>query len=200
MDRREALKRVSVLFGGALYAPAVAGILSGCRTGGSAGYTPRTLAPGQHELVAQIAERIIPETDTPGARTAGVQDFIDLLLTEWAPDDDRARFLKGLTELDAESRTKYGAAFTGATADQQVAMLTRLDTEAQAAIEAGASTAITYEYGWSDDLPFFGLMKQLTLLGYYTSEIGATQELQWLAIPVYFDGCAPLADVGRAWA
>ncbi len=199
MDRREALKRAGVLFGGVLYAPAVTGILSGCRTGGPA-YTPRTLTPEQDDLVAHIAEMIIPETDTPGAKAARVNEFIDLILTEWAPDDDRSRFLAGLADLDARSREAYGTPFMASTADQQQEFLTRLDAEAFAAIENGVDTGITYENGWSDDLPFFGLMKQLTILGYYTSEIGATQELQWLAIPGYFDGCAPIEDVGRAWA
>ena len=189
MERREAIKRVGLLFGGVLYAPAVTGLLSGCRTGGDGAYSPRTLTPAQDELVAQLTELIIPETDTPGARAAGVHEFIDLMLTDWMPDDDRAAFLAGLDDVEARSRAAHNAAFLDAPADGQVALLTTLEDEALAAAPAPGAPP-----------PFFAMLKQLTLLGYYTSEIGATQELQWIAAPGRYDGCAPLEEVGRAWA
>ena len=187
MDRREALKRVALLLGGAISAPVMSGVLSGCRPGPEP-FVPQTLTLDQNELVAHLAEMIIPTTDTPGARAARVHEFIDLMLTDWFPEDERAHYLSGLATVDQRSQADYGTPFLQATEAQQVALLTKMEDEALSPSEN------------ADGPPFFMMMKQLTLVGYYTSEIGATQELQWLAAPGRYDGCVPLSEVGRAWA
>src|SRR5437660_1798199 len=92
----------------------------------------QVLDPHQSETVATMAELIIPATDTPGARAAQVDRFIDLLLAEWATDDDRAQFLKGLADVDARARTAFGGDFLSATDAQRGTILTQLDAEAQA--------------------------------------------------------------------
>jgi len=132
------------------------------------GYAFRVLDPHQAETVEMIAELIIPETETPGARAARLPEFIDLLLAEWAPDDERKQFLDGLAD--------------GASEAQRVAILTALDAEAQEARQAKA-----------DGKPhFFDHMKFVTVYGYCTSEAGATAELHYEAIPGAFDPCAPM--------
>ena len=142
----------------------------------------RVLDAHQAETVEMIAELIIPETDTPGARAARLPEFIDLLLAEWAPDDDRKLFLDGLTDVDARARAVSAADFLGASEVQRLAILTALDAEAQ---EARKSKA--------DGKPhFFDHMKFVTVYGYCTSEAGATAELHYEAIPGAFDPCAPL--------
>ena len=168
IDRREALRRAALLLGGALSAPAIAGVLAGCqaRAAREGEWTPRVLTPEQAELVAAIAEHIIPETDTPGARAVGVHRFIDAMLAESFSADERRRFLGGLRDVRAPVRR---------------AQLEELD---RAAVPGS----------------FFHTMKDLTLLGYYTSEIGATRELRHEPVPGRFDGCVPLADIGRTWA
>lgn len=192
MDRREALKRVAFLLGGTLSAPAISGVLSGCRVSSDGEtWTPQTLTAQQNDLVATIAEHIIPETDTPGARAARVHEFIDRMLTEWYPAEDRERFLAGLAEVDERSQQMNGGALLESSAEEQVAVLSALDEE-----------AFADEAGSSGEQPFFRTMKELTLLGYYTSEVGATEELQWLAVPGRYEGCIPLeeAGTGRTWA
>src|SRR5881628_3220928 len=84
IDRREALRRAALALGGVLSAPLVAGVLAGCeaRRAPAAAWRPRTLTPDQTELVATIAEHILPETDTPGARAVGVHRFTDAMLAE----------------------------------------------------------------------------------------------------------------------
>src|SRR6266704_1728016 len=84
IDRREALRRAALVLGGVLSAPMVAGVLAGCeaRRAPAAAWRPRALTPDQTELVATIAEHILPETDTPGARAVGVHRFIDAMLAE----------------------------------------------------------------------------------------------------------------------
>src|SRR6185503_4455529 len=93
MDRREALQRVALLLGGVLSAPTVAGVLSGEMRAWAATpeaqWRPRTLTAAQNELVATLAEHIIPATDTPGARAAGVHRFVDALLTDHYPVAER---------------------------------------------------------------------------------------------------------------
>jgi gluconate 2-dehydrogenase gamma chain len=173
IDRREALRRAALLLGGVLSAPLAAGVLAGCEARGvpDGTWRPRALTPDQAELVATIAEQILPETDTPGARAVGVHRFIDALLAESYSAEQRERFVAALADL--------GRAFRTSRPDQQRALLERLDRDAA---------------------PFFRTLKELTLVGYYTSEVGATRELHHVPVPGRYDGCVPLAQVGRTWA
>ena len=185
IDRREALRRAALLLGGVLSAPAIAGVLAGCDSRSADGQW-RALTRDQGELVATIAEHIIPETDTPGARAAGVNRFIDKMLAGHYPAEDRERVLKGLGELDASADRVCGRAFIRCSPDEQRALLTRLDAEAFAPERR--------EPHW------FRTIKELTVVGYYTSEIGATQELRHVGVPGRFEGCVPLDQIGRTWA
>jgi hypothetical protein len=190
IGRREALRRAAMLLGGALSAPAIAGVLAGCdsRSAADGTWTPRALTTEQSELVATIAEHILPETDTPGARAAGVHKFIDKMLAEHYPAGARHRVLNGLADVDARARRDRGRAFLQCGVEEQRAVLARIDQEAFA-VPPG-----------SREVPYFRTLKELTLLGYYTSEIGATQELRYVRIPERFEGCVPFAQIGRTWA
>ena len=190
IGRREALRRAAMLLGGALSAPAIAGVLAGCdsRGGADGTWTPRALTTEQGELVATIAEHILPETDTPGARAAGVHKFIDKMLAEHYAAGERQRVLDGLADVDARARRDCGRAFLQCGAEEQRAVLARIDQEAFVAPPG------------SPEVPYFRTLKELTLLGYYTSEIGATQELRHVAIPERFEGCVPFTQIGRSWA
>ncbi|MGH7540477.1 MAG: gluconate 2-dehydrogenase subunit 3 family protein [Gemmatimonadota bacterium] len=190
LSRREALHRLTLLVGGALSAPTLGALLSGCRVEPSApDWVPRVLTPDELELLELLVERIIPTTDTPGARDAGVPAFIDALLDTWVDVAGRERFLSGLAAVDQGSAATDGVAFRRATPERQDALLARLDEEAARAREEDV-----------DPLPFFATLKEWTLVGYYTSEVGATQELQWLAAPGRYDGDLPLEEVGPTWA
>src|SRR5205809_3392313 len=87
----------------------------------------RTLNPDQQKLVTMIAEMIIPETDTPGATSVKVPEFIDLILTEWASDDERATFLAGLKDIDTRAATMGAPRFVDLSAAKKVDLLTALD-------------------------------------------------------------------------
>ena len=202
IDRREALRRAALLLGGALAAPTVAGVLAGCQAARvpDGAWAPRALSRAQVELVAAMAEHILPETDTPGARAAGVHRFIDAMLAESFPPSERERFLAGLAEVDARASRTSGHRFLQCAPADQRALLEVLDREAFASPPVPLST--TWRGGTSDGpaVPFFRTMKELTLVGYYTSEIGATRELHHAPVPGRYDGCVPLAQVGRTWA
>jgi hypothetical protein len=190
IGRREALRRTAMLLGGVLSAPAIAGVLAGCdsRSAADGTWTPSALTTEQGELVATIAEHIIPETDTPGARAAGVHRFIDKMLAEHYPAEERQRVLDGLPDIDARARRECGRVFMECNPEEQRAVLAHIDQEAFAA-SPGRREA-----------PYFRTLKELTVLGYYTSEIGATQELRHIAVPERFEGCVPFTQIGRTWA
>lgn len=182
ISRREAVQRLTVLLGGAMSSSTVAALLSGCRAAPPpAEWTPAVLTPQQLDVLTVAVDVILPRTDTPGASDVGVPAFIDLLLEKWAESDQRDRVLAGLDEL--------GADFLAMDEAGRTALLTRLDEEAVQAREDDV-----------EPLPFFATLKEWTLGGYYTSQAGATQELQWLAVPGRWDADVPLSEVGRSWA
>jgi hypothetical protein len=159
----------------------------------SRGAAARVLDAQQNETVAIIAELIIPQTDTPGARAAGVPQFIDLALAEWLDADERTRFLEGLADIDARSRKKFGKDLTGCTPAQQTELLELLDLEV-AGMRDAERQGVRREPTPAQH--FFHMMKRVTLLGYYTSEIGATEELHNPIIPGRYDGCVLLERRG----
>lgn len=202
MDRREAVKRISILVGGALSAPTLAGIMGGCQapTPGQEAVL-QSITPEQHELLAVLTEHIIPETDTPGARAARVPEYIDAMLTDFYAEDDRTRFLDGLAGVDERARATYETPFLDTANEEQVALLTTLDEEAFPDLDAMSDEerAAYRQRRAEDGNAFFATLKELTIAGYYTSEVGATQELRVNPMGVH-EADIPYADLGRAWA
>ena len=151
----------------------------------------RTLNPHQNATVTTISEIIIPQTDTPGAKAARVNEFIDLILTEWYDDEEKSIFLTGLTEVDTRARDLFGKDFVDCGEKLQVEILRALDDEvaaARAEVRRGSSRRRPPERN------FFFMIKQLTLIGYYTSQIGFEQELHGEIIPARHAGCVPLEE------
>jgi hypothetical protein len=142
----------------------------------------RALSPHQNETVAMIAELIIPKTDTPGAREAGVPAFIDVMLADWGDDDQRQMFTTGLANVDERSRAAFGKDFNGCTPPQQTEILEDLDYELARLRDTKSDTSKN----------FFQAMKWLTLTGYYTSEVGATTEQHFRVVPGRYEPCYPL--------
>lgn len=152
--------------------------------------TLRTLTPPQNDIVVAMSEALIPATDTPGAKAARVNEFIDLILTEWATDEEKAVFLEGLAETDRRSSDLFGHGFAAASPKQQAAVLQGFDDElATARNEKIRKWAGFWEIG--ETAPFFEQMRRLTLTGYYTSNIGQEQELKVEIIPGALHGCVP---------
>ena len=155
----------------------------------------RTLNPHQNATVITISEVIIPATDTSGAKGAKVNEFIDLLLTEWYEPSETKQFLAGLDDVDARSKRKFSAAFVDATPTQQTELLTELDAAAMKFSAAQKRAMPTH--ATPPPMDFFYQMKKLTLAGYYTSEIGFSQELGKSIIPPGHAGCAPVEEAKR---
>ncbi len=151
----------------------------------------KTLNPHQNSTVTTIAEIIIPQTNTPGAKAARVNEFIDLILTEWYDEEEKSTFLTGLADVDSRTRDLYGKDFVECGEKQQVEVLQALDDE----VAAGrAEPDVRRRRNRPPEKNFFFMMKQLTLVGYYTSQIGFEQELHGEIIPSRHASCVPLEE------
>ncbi|AWV97470.1 gluconate 2-dehydrogenase subunit 3 family protein [Arcticibacterium luteifluviistationis] len=207
MNRREALNRVAILMGGAVSAPTIMALMEGCTPKDTAS-TPFSLSADYQSLVAEIAEVIIPTTDTPGAKEAGVGPFIETMLRDCYSDAQAAHFTKGLKALESKSK-ELGGSFVSLSSEQKTEVLKGMEAaagaekqEAEKVKEIDAETGKVKDDGKGAEkvTPFFNIMKELTLFGYFTSEIGATQELDYVPIPGKYEGCIPLKEGQKAYA
>jgi hypothetical protein len=188
MNRREAIKRTALLMGGTLSASAMLGVLNGCKAEPAIDWAPQFFTPEEGSLVETIAERIIPRTDTPGAKDAGVPAFIDAMMKDFYGEKERNAFREALKKVDVDAKAAHGKIFSKLAPEQQDELLKKYDQEAFDQAKAGG------------DPHFFRTMKELTLLGFFTSEAGATEFLKYDPVPGDYKGCIPYAEVGRAWA
>jgi len=232
INRREALRRAAILLGGTISAPTILGVLAGCereptKTATATAWKPRTLTAAQQGMVLAISDAIIPETDTPGARSADIDKFVDAMLTDYYNPEQRTRFLTGLARVDARAQAANGKSFNELTPAQQTAIVLELDrlafTEpksvADSAKAAGppasarqADVATGHGVGANPKeaaMPtpdaadvgpksFFRTMKELAVVGYYTSEVGATKELRITPWGAYHD--IPYKPGTPAWS
>jgi len=162
----------------------------------SAGYSLRAFTPHQNDTVIAMAEIIVPATETPGATAARVNEFMDLILADWATQQERAHFLTGLDNVDSQCAALFGKTFLECTPLQQTTFLRSLDDAVDWVHEsdrirdgASLSSRDTQLHG-----DFFRVFKFMTLYGYYTSEIGFTQELHLEIMPGAFRGCDPIPE------
>ena len=191
IDRRTALAGVVGMFGSALFAPIARAAGVGQAAGAAAGIPVISEGPPsvavftapQRALMTALSERVLPTTDTPGAIAAGVPAFIEKLLADWALPADRVPILAGLDAIKARSQQDYKTAAAQATPDQQDALLT-LAMNGQL---PGGTT-------------FFEAFRQLVITGYYTSEIGITQEREYLPVPGEYNGAFPYSQVNKVYS
>lgn len=192
IDRRQAIKRTAMLMGAAVSASAITGVLQGCKPTPELIYTPDFFTPDQARIITEVCEIIIPKTDTPGAKEAGVPGFIDTMLKDCYNKEDQDRFVEGLTTFDNEAKSTYGDRFVYCKPEQQTELVEKFHN---AALQVAKENREAKK-------PFILMTKELTLLGFFTSEPGATQVLQYVAVPGSYKGCIPLSEAGngKAWA
>lgn len=196
LTRREAIERVSLLLGGTALVGQAA-MLTGCASAPVEGRDPSesdgasSLTPEQIALLDEVADTILPETSTPGAKAAGVGPFIALMVRDTYTEGDRRVFEDGLVELDDECRRMHGVSFMSADPSRRRALLERLDAAQHAHMRTRAAGQPAH---------YFRMIKELALLGYFTSEIGYTQAMRYIETPGRFDPCVPYSQGERAWA
>jgi hypothetical protein len=193
ITRREAIRRVSALLGGTVLVGQTA-FLSGCASADVRGLEELFTA-NDVVLLNEIAETILPETSTPGAKAAGVGPFMALMVAEAYDGREQQIFRDGLTELEQRSAAMHGVRFVEAAPAQRITLLEELDREQfdytrRQALRGRVNAPAHY----------FRMIKELALLGYFTSEIGYTQALRYAETPARFDPCVPYEPGEKAWA
>jgi hypothetical protein len=191
MQRREALRLMgaasvfSVLSSGP-FAATLQAELAANKSGAL-----RTLSPANNEIVLAMSDVMIPATGTPGAKAAKVNEFVDLILTDWATEEERKIFLEGLAEADRKSNALFGHGYAAAAAQEQAAIVQIFDEELATTRNEELPGQVR---SWEVTLlhPFFAQMRRLVLVGYYTSSIGQDQELKVEIIPGALHGCVPV--------
>ncbi len=221
MDRREAVKSVAFLIGGALSATTIATLFDSCNTPGKDG---ANFTAEQEKMISEIADIILPTTKmSPGAKAANVGPFISMMLKDCYPQDAQQAFAKGLEDLETRAKKDFGKSFLemsvkdreqllGKVRDETVAFqkdeknkneaaekLNKDTKEMKPEIEKPGNPMAVKEKAKTSP-QFFAIARDLTMLGYFTSEIGATKAYEYIAIPGRYDGCADLKPGQRVWA
>lgn len=187
MNRREAISSVALLLGGTIIGAEA--FLSGCKTKtteAGVSFTPTDVS-----FLNEVAETILPATSTPGAKEAKVGEFMTVMVHDCYEEKDQKIFMDGMKKLDDASKAKNGKGFMESTPAQRHDLLVALDTEQR-----------DYQKNKKKEDPnhYFRMMKELTLSGYFTSEIGATKALRYVAVPGKYEGCIPYKKGDKAWA
>ena len=202
MNRRELLECTAYLIGGAALSPLARGFTEEQRAylAAAPDYSAKTVnyfTDSQRKVISAMAESIIPRTDTPGAIDAGVPRFIELMASEWFNEQERAIFTAGLETMEREIPARYGKAFDQLSTKRQAEILEQMEDD--------ASDSSWYNLGnvnreFVSDAPFFCQVKELTIYGFFTSEVGSKQVLRFEAMPMKFDGDVPYEPGTPSWA
>lgn len=188
MHRRQAIQNVALLLGGTVIGGQLF-LSGGCKPATTT--VEALFTPAYKDLLSEIAETILPATATPGAKEAGVGDFIAIMVKDCYSPKDQQTFVNGLDTLEKVSKEKQGDTFLNLSAEKRTALLQLLDREQKA----------YYQTKKEEDPPhYFRMLKELTLLGFFTSETGATKALRYEAVPGRYEGCIDYKKGDRAWA
>lgn len=197
ISRREMLDRASTALGVAVTGSLASAVLAGCRANPRLDWTPVFLSAGQAVTVGAMVDHLLPATVTPGAKELLVDRFIDAFLKDYASAADQQAFTSGLAEFDATCQSSFGGPFARlAPAARDEVFRTYEDRSPGLAptIWGGQISAVV------EPPVFYRRLKQLALVGYFTSTEAGEKLLAYDAIPGRFDGCIPLSDVGKAWS
>jgi hypothetical protein len=217
MDRRELLKMIAAVTGGAVLGGEL--FLAGCKNPaaiGGASFTPDDVA-----ILDEVADTIIPTTKSPGAKAAKVGQFMTVMVNDCYDSGDQQLFHKGIKQLNDACNTKFKKDFMALTPEERHDFIVGIDkeskdeqkkiTDAFDALPAEERTRLALQQNKDGKDPrveekrknplyYFILMKQLTLLGYFTSKEGATQALRYIAVPGRYDGSMDYKKGDKAWA
>mgnify|MGYP003670703602 FL=1 len=191
LNRRDILERMAMVTGGAVSLT----LLSACDGGVSVpenveNIDLKALNKEQLDLVADLADAIIPDTQTPGAKSVNVHYFVDELAANWMTAKQRTNFLDNLTALDQRIKDERGSSFSNLSADAKNAALDSFGLELLTAASGNGA----------GEKHIYLELRELIIFGYYTSEVGASEELLYDPIPGGYKGCIPFDDVGKTWS
>lgn len=189
MNRRDAISRVGLLLGGTIVGANM--FLEGCKPADKKEGGNLTFQPDAAAYLDEIAETILPATSTPGAKAAKVGAFMIVMVNDCYTKDDQKIFHEGMDKLNEASTKKFDKAFMAITPQQRHDLLVEIDKEQRDYMSKKKQ---------EDPSHYFRMLKELTLLGYFTSEVGATQALRYVETPGKYEGCVPYKKGDKAWA
>src|SRR5215210_1187695 len=185
MNRREAVQHISLLLGGTILG---ANAFISCKSNDNKAVS---FSDKEVALLDEIADTILPSTKTPGAKAAKVGLFMIVMVNDCYEERDQQIFHDGMKKIQALSEKEYDGKFTDIKPEQRHALLVKLDNEQKEAMKTAKADQPRH---------YFRLMKELTLLGYFTSEIGCTQARRYIETPGKYEACIPYKKGDKAWA
>jgi hypothetical protein len=186
MQRRELIKMIAVLTGGSVIGADL--FLAGCKNKTDNNF----FSDDDIAFFDEVAETIIPKTTTPGAKDADTGKFIALYATDCYDDTTRKILKEGVNKLNEVSKKKYDVEFVNIISAHRQEILTEIDQESKQYNKQNTDGQKQPHY--------FTLMKQLTLLGFFTSKPGATQVLRYVPVPGKYEGCIDYKKGETSWA
>ena len=189
MNRREAISAVSLLLGGTIIGAEF--FLTGCKNPEAKVGDQLTFDKDKIALLDEIGDTILPATSTPGAKAANIGAYMQVIVTDCYEEKNQKIFMEGLTKINDASKKKFDKSFMEVDAKQRNALLVELDNEQKDYMKKKKK---------DDSSHYFRMMKELTLLGYFTSEIGCTQALRYVDVPGKYDGCITYKKGDKAFA
>ena len=186
MNRREAVQSIALLLGGTVVGSSA--FLTGCKTstGKDQAFTEEDIA-----YLNEVGETILPATSTPGAKAANVGLFMTVMVNDCYEEKQQNVFREGMKKLNDESDKAYNKKFMEIDANHRRELLTKLDAEQKEYMKTKKK---------EDPSHYFRLMKELTMLGYFTSEIGSTQARRYIETPGRYEACIPYTKGEKAFA
>jgi len=226
VSRREAIRRVGVLLGGVAFVGGQDLLAAVEKANSAAEHAPGKFSAQDIAYLDEIAETILPATKTPGAKAAKTGAFMALMVTDCYSPAEQKVFRDGMRKVDEAMRNTNNVSFMTATPAQRLAVLTTLDHEQKRVMDAreaadrkrkGLSpvvggdateakaenvpgTPVATDTAGPQPAHYFRMMKELALLGFFTSKIGCTEALRYVEAPGRFDACVPYTPGQPAWA
>lgn len=188
MDRREAITQVSWILGGTIIGSSVF-LETGCKTAPENAkdfFDVATIV-----LLNEMGETILPKTSTPGAKEAKVGEFMAVMVKDCYTANDQGIFREGIKRLEIKCKEETGKTFMDCSTDERTKFFVKMDALQKAYM--GAKTTEQPSH-------YFRMIKELTLLGFFTSEIGSTKALRYIETPGKYDGNVPYTKGDRMWA
>ena len=190
MDRREAITQVGLLLGGTIIGSSIF-LEIGCKPSATKTAAGSFFKADQIAFLNEVGETILPATSSPGAKAAKVGEFMDVMVRDCYTKRDQGIFREGMDRLDDQCKKDQGKSFMECSPAQRTAFLTKMDAKQKAYMKAKTAEQPSH---------YFRMIKELTLLGFFTSEVGATKALRYVAIPGKYDGDVPYKKGDKAWA
>jgi len=189
MERRDILKASAIFLGYGLVGGTSLAVLNGCKADPSTDWKPSFFTQDQISMLAEVAERIIPKTDTPGAKDALVHRYMDDAVRWNYTEEEQVLFKTAIGQFDSIAEEDFKKKFVDLAPEEMDKVIQKTADQAKAAKKSG------------DDTPqLFTTVRGMVAAGYFTSEVGATKALVYNPVPGPYEGCIPVSDVGGVWA